>query len=1354
MTENSLKQYLVSGSVQSADRGSIGGLIVRLVDKHIGPDVDVAETTTDETGAYQIAVTLPPATLQQKQKDKPDFQVLVYTGDTFLGASEIRYNASSRETLDVELTEGLTALPSEYELLTQGLKRAYEGNLAELQETAARQDITYLANKTQWDANAVALAALAEQFSLGAVSSPAFATPGGQPQGSVSAVALPANTPNSPGTAPLPPTRAGLAPAFFYALFRAGIPANADGLFQTSPTTVQAVWEQAIKQGVIPAALASQVSDAVQHFEALSTAHTLDANPPVGISTLREMLQTSLSDAGQQEQFARAYVHHRDDTDAFWNALQQSLGEAQTQQLRLNGKLFYLTLNNAPLVRALHDVQQHEPLASTLDLATRGYHDPAKWTSLIGTSVPSQISGDSDVEKRAKYAELLAAKVRTAHPTAVVSDHVRRGAFRLSDPSVEPAHVADFLIEHEGGFAIGQEPVEAYIARTKLAGAPAPLIGQIKRLQRVYQITPNDQTMGVLLRHDLDSAHAIARYSAAGFERTFEAKLGGPSNALAIHARAKQIHSAVLNIAVSYLGARVAPRLGGNSPVHVPFPDLPLEASSGVIAYPTLESLFGSLDYCNCRECRSILSPAAYFVDLLHFLDHPAPSQGYQNPQSELFRRRPDLQYLALTCENTNTALPYIDIVNETLEYFVANNTSLDNFRGHDTDDSVTSKELLASPQYVNDSAYDTLRSTFFPPPLPFNRPLELLRLHLTKLGVALPELMQTLRVDDAIERANRANHGWRDILMEELALSREEHQLLTELAKVGLEALYGYPVNSNALATLRDMNLQDFSRRTGVSYDDLFSIVRTQFINPNAILIPRLERLGVPFATLQALKNGPLSAAAFKAMLPEGLDAMKYGGNASTDLDSVVKWVTDAPNYARITSIVTITDPSNGPDQCSGAALQFRYSEPGSANKLTATDFVKLIRFIRLWRKLGLSITQTDDILTALYPAADMPAGTDDGANLRLLDSGFLTLLPRVGFLFRIMKQLALKADADLAPLLACWAPIGTARNDSLYHKMFLGPTVQELGPQTATIDGPVNLGDRFKTTINGIPIPDQGYVDTGDGPAIVADDIASSINRTSTIDPDSDRPLNSRVQASSQGGVITIRAGFTLECATSPGASASYASNAQSPLIHTATVAGPVTKDDVLITIINDSPFRYTVVPGDTPITIASKIALAINETTTPEPFSGVPLNTLVVASNQAEVIRFEAVNAGAPFRLACSLALVPTGTYALTASSPESWTATITVTQIPVIPTYRIITTINGIDLIFSTLGSTYTAADLANSVVNLIANASQPDPVTGRALNSLVQAQAGAMTRIGRQTTEVVITITALDRATRF
>ena len=107
---------------------------------------------------------------------------------------------------------------------------------------------------------------------------------------------------------------------------------------------------------------------------------------------------------------------------------------------------------------------------------------------------------------------------------------------------------------------------------------------------------------------------------------------------------------------------------------------------------------------------------------------------------------------------NTNTALPYIDIVNETLEYFVANNLSLNGFTGFNTPDAVTptvgtnssatsggkavtapslgqlsptvpltSTELLAAPQNVNNAAYTILQAAFFPSPLPFHRPLALL---------------------------------------------------------------------------------------------------------------------------------------------------------------------------------------------------------------------------------------------------------------------------------------------------------------------------------------------------------------------------------------------------------------------------------------------------------------------------------------------------------------------------------------------------------------------------------------------------------------------------------------------------
>src|ERR1035438_1763868 len=80
---------------------------------------------------------------------------------------------------------------------------------------------------------------------------------------------------------------------------------------------------------------------------------------------------------------------------------------------------------------------------------------------------------------------------------------------------------------------------------------------------------------------------------------------------------------------------------------------------------PSLATLFGSQDYCATDDCTSILSPAAYLCDLLVWLSkHP---QGTQTALDVLDSRRPDIRHLLLNCPNTDTELPYIDLVNELL---------------------------------------------------------------------------------------------------------------------------------------------------------------------------------------------------------------------------------------------------------------------------------------------------------------------------------------------------------------------------------------------------------------------------------------------------------------------------------------------------------------------------------------------------------------------------------------------------------------------------------------------------------------------------------------------------------------
>ena len=993
-----LERFSVTGQVRSRDRAGVNGLRVVIADKNVGADVQLAETTTDDRGNYQVRYKL--SDLQQRGKQKPDLQARVFAGETFLGASEVRYNASNDETLNVLLPETAdSALASEHQSLMRDLSAQFRGNLRDLQETDDRQDITYLANKTGWDARAVAIASLADRFS--------------------------ASTANADG-------EVAIESPFFYALFRAGIPANEQVLYQIDAKSTEAVWQKAIEQGVIPANLKDRLPQVQERFQTLAASQMLDNPALAGVSSLKEMLSATLNRESDRQQFARLYTQYRGEPSQLWQAVRNTFGESIEQRLKIDGQLGYLTINNASLIGKLHGAAGENGLTNLVSLVENGYFQAETWQELIGESaIPPEIPGKDDAQKRANYSELLATQVRLSFPTAVIAQMVKSGETPLNNGARDRVHA--FLSEHQGQFEIGMQPVEQYIARNNLQ-IPLEVTQEVKRIQRVYQITPSDRVMNTLLSQGLDSAYAIVnRYDRNEFIGAFAEELGGEEIARLTYAKSQQVHNVILNLATSYLTTNRAPGIGMGGQ----FLNPKLAASDGddtagdVIAYPTLENLLGEMDYCTCEHCRSILSPAAYLVDLLLFCDRPLNEK--ENPQTVLLERRPDIQHLPLTCENTNTPLPYIDVVNETLEYFVTNSLSLNNYEGHSIEGDVTPEELLASPQFVSDTAYTTLASTLFPSPLPFHQPLENLRRYFDRFEIPLAHAMEVLRKNEAIERATPNDYGWRDILMEELHLSRAEYKLLSDRS-LTLQQLYGFAATtpiSNVLSTLA--NAKTFARQIDISYEDLIEILRTQFINPNSHLIPKLERLGVPFSTLKNFKDGTITDAQFDALLAPNLDASQYGGD-------IKAWVKNDANYAKIMGLIVLTNPTAESDLCSFDRLEFRYANPDNAtNQMRAFEYVRLIRFIRLWKKLGWTIEQTDKAISALYPATQIPNDAGDAVNLQRLNAGFLTLLPRLGYIKQVMRSLNLNLKKDLRSLLACFVAIDTHGTASLYRQMFL---------------------------------------------------------------------------------------------------------------------------------------------------------------------------------------------------------------------------------------------------------------------------------------------------------------------------
>lgn len=93
-----------------------------------------------------------------------------------------------------------------------------------------------------------------------------------------------------------------------------------------------------------------------------------------------------------------------------------------------------------------------------------------------------------------------------------------------------------------------------------------------------------------------------------------------------------------------------------------------------------LDRLFGDMDRDACDDCNSFTSPAAYLVEVLQFLRSNALDPKFKYDGQEhvfgtvlecLLARRPDLGKLELTCTNTKTVVPYLDLANEIMEAFV-----------------------------------------------------------------------------------------------------------------------------------------------------------------------------------------------------------------------------------------------------------------------------------------------------------------------------------------------------------------------------------------------------------------------------------------------------------------------------------------------------------------------------------------------------------------------------------------------------------------------------------------------------------------------------------------------------------
>lgn len=674
----------------------------------------------------------------------------------------------------------------------------------------------------------------------------------------------------------------------FYALGHRGLPLELHALVDVSLSELRGTVEAAVEDEIIDATSLQGVDDHLKSLCRIVREQVLQANRTSIDAGLGDILACADVPREALGRVLERYQARDADVADFWESLRDEsaahevFDEGLLSELETAVGLAGVVGADPPLVRRVLDLRKEGRWQELEDLADLEFDD---WCELL-ESLEAQ-AADDDIDLRAaidqggdssrrhetqwtgeRYtddeddepdggrvideddeddeqdwiearAEAILDSLEETFPSAFIRREVLRGE-ELGEGArrvLERTRKLDFLNEsirartaRDAELLEGLDPTQAESA-----------LEEIEAIERVSRVTERAHEVAALLGSGITSAHAIAAHPRRHFVDAYAETLGGRPQASRVHAQAQQVAGAGTLAMVRLLQALQ----------QTPF----VLSGGGVLAQaardrtlkdmPDTRTLFGNIGLCSCEHCRSVYSPAAYFVDLLRYLDLP-PSDGIKKPRSNtqdrpaadlqirkpsphrpldvLLARRPDIADIALTCENTLTPLPYIDLVNELLEARVTGRSA-----AHDT--GRTPADVLAAvPQHVDRDAYERLRHAVHPVTLPFHEPLAVARAYLGHLGVQRRKLLKVLGRGEGRDDA---------LVAEALEMSPEEFDIVSK-PPGQLWRHFGFEDEQvNAVPYTQTLaHAPTFLAAIGISFQELIDLASTRFVNGDSQLL------------------------------------------------------------------------------------------------------------------------------------------------------------------------------------------------------------------------------------------------------------------------------------------------------------------------------------------------------------------------------------------------------------------------------------------------------------------------------------------------------------------------------------
>ncbi|MBZ5728803.1 MAG: hypothetical protein LAP87_27960 [Acidobacteriia bacterium] len=607
----------------------------------------------------------------------------------------------------------------------------------------------------------------------------------------------------------------------------------------------------AIARNLIGPQYAAEIPGIGGQLQALRALDLLNRPYLAGKPTLGQLLDVVKLPQPRQQAFAQALASNEMSMRNFWRTLgdgQHGFTAAEASEIERTLSVGAFVKNHLPLVQLLLQGFSSGTYQTLSDLARLSERD---WIGLVNKSGPPPgIDAAGTASPAEVFARVVYARVTRAYPTAALSSRIAAGNVI---PQPQRAPLARFF-RNNPALELPKHNIPVYLATQgdkAFAGIDAQdrpaVIDNARRFQRVLRVGASVDAAEILLGLGIHSAAQIANMGEQQF--FVKATQAGISKTEAnrIYRAGAQRYAGTVSLYMQFNRDSVGvwPSAIGKTA------DLDRPIQAAVERDETLATLFGSQDFCTVDSCTSVLSPAAYLCDLLLWLrNHPQEA----GTALEVFdSRRADVRHLLLNCPNSDTPLPYIDLVNELLADAIStpgDPNSTVNPPWKQTSANKTAKELRAAPEYFNAGAYATLFGASYPHTLPYSAGLDELRTYLQQLNIPLWQVRQAL-----MPIHNPGSASAAAVAAERLGMAPHEADLVTTADFVPADIAWNIADAPSAAAPV-----PSFLQASSLPYESMLELLQAAWVQgPLGISIQGID--DTCDTSIQALGPSPLDA-------------------------------------------------------------------------------------------------------------------------------------------------------------------------------------------------------------------------------------------------------------------------------------------------------------------------------------------------------------------------------------------------------------------------------------------------------------------------------------------------------------